>query len=203
MEVSSLLILILAALAVIWVLTGRAQASKHKSYGKKPLYHEQSIEVGKSDRGCHQKLRPVPGTWEVMTASPSDDSPPAVERPTPLGTAAASALTPADATIDPPPRSKFLPSTNISPLGARSAADQKSVERQMHLICEGWKRGLGFAELRKLVTQFYGPGTKPCQLHWSQIDRLILEIWRQDLRPESERGKARRDQAEVSSESGR
>lgn len=60
--------------------------------------------------------------------------------------------------------------------------DPKTLARQLHFLCEGHKRGLGFAELRQLVAQFYGPEIKPCQLHWTEIDRLIIELWRQDLR---------------------
>jgi hypothetical protein len=63
--------------------------------------------------------------------------------------------------------------------------DRKTADRQLHLLREGCKRGLGFAALRQLVAKFYGAEIKPCQLHWTEIDRLIIELWRQDLRGSS------------------
>ena len=65
---------------------------------------------------------------------------------------------------------------------ANSRPDQKTADRQLHLLCEGWKRGLRFDGLRQLVARFYGPEVKPCELHWTEIDRLIIEIWRQSLK---------------------
>jgi hypothetical protein len=72
--------------------------------------------------------------------------------------------------------------TLSQPATATLLFDPKTRARQLHFLCEGHKRGLGFAELRQLVAQFYGPEIKPCQLHWTEIDRLIIELWRQDLR---------------------
>jgi hypothetical protein len=40
--------------------------------------------------------------------------------------------------------------------------------------------------MRQLVAEFYGSEVKPCQLHWSELDRLIIEIWRRELRRLSE-----------------
>jgi hypothetical protein len=74
------------------------------------------------------------------------------------------------------------PDSQAPPSSAKARLDPKTSDRQLHFLREGCKRGLGFAELRRLVTQFYGPETKPCQLHWTEIDRLIIELWRQDLR---------------------
>lgn len=68
------------------------------------------------------------------------------------------------------------------PAAATLLFDPKTRARQLHFLCEGHKRGLGFAELRQLVARFYGPEVKPCQLQWTEIDRLIIELWRQDLR---------------------
>lgn len=62
--------------------------------------------------------------------------------------------------------------------------DTITADRQLHFICEGWKKGLGFEGLRQLVVRFYGDEVKPCQLHWTEVDRLIIEIWRQDIRRE-------------------
>jgi hypothetical protein len=64
----------------------------------------------------------------------------------------------------------------------RPAVDSITADRQLHFICEGWKRGLDFARMRQLVAKTYGPGVKLCQLHWTEIDRLIIEIWRLELR---------------------
>lgn len=66
-----------------------------------------------------------------------------------------------------------------------SPVDRKTADRQLHLLNEGWKKGLGFAGLRQLVAEFYGSEVKPCQLHWTEVDRLIIEIWRKDLRKNS------------------
>ena len=63
-----------------------------------------------------------------------------------------------------------------------SPPDPKTADRQLHLLNEGWKKGLDFHGLRQLVARFYGPEIKPCQLHWTELDRLIIEIWRQELR---------------------
>ncbi|MBL8204572.1 MAG: hypothetical protein JNM09_10110 [Blastocatellia bacterium] len=60
--------------------------------------------------------------------------------------------------------------------------DALTADRQLHFICEGWKKGFDFDGLRQLVEQFYGSDVKPCQLHWTEVDRLIIEIWRQDIR---------------------
>ena len=60
--------------------------------------------------------------------------------------------------------------------------DTLTADRQLHFVCEGWKKGLRFAGLRQLVERFYGAEVKPCQLHWTEVDRLIIEIWRQDIR---------------------
>ena len=68
------------------------------------------------------------------------------------------------------------------PAAALPLFDPKTFARQLHFLCEGHKRGLGFRELRQLVARFYGSEIKPCQLHWTEIDRLIIELWRQDLR---------------------
>lgn len=65
--------------------------------------------------------------------------------------------------------------------------DSLTADRQLHFICEGWKKGLDFEGLRRLVVQFYGPERKPCQLHWTEVDRLIIEIWRQDIRKDTNR----------------
>ena len=67
-----------------------------------------------------------------------------------------------------------------------SSLDRRNADRQLHFLREGHKRGLGFAELRQLVAQFYGSEIKPCQLQWVEIDRLIIELWRQDLRKDSQ-----------------
>ena len=71
---------------------------------------------------------------------------------------------------------------HLAPRRAEHPYDRKTADRQLHLICEGWKKGLRLAGLRQLVVRFYGPEIKPCQLHWTEIDRLIIEIWRHDLR---------------------
>ena len=42
------------------------------------------------------------------------------------------------------------------------------------------------ASLRQLVSRFYGAEVKPCQLHWTEVDRLIIEIWRQDIRRDAD-----------------
>lgn len=65
--------------------------------------------------------------------------------------------------------------------------DSLTADRQLHFICEGWKKGLDFDGLRRLVVQFYGSEVKPCQLHWTEVDRLIIEIWRQDIRKDLDR----------------
>lgn len=64
--------------------------------------------------------------------------------------------------------------------------DSLTSDRQLHLLCEGWKKGLGFDGLRQLVSRFYGAEVKPCQLHWTEVDRLIIEIWRQDIRRDTD-----------------
>ncbi len=66
-----------------------------------------------------------------------------------------------------------------------SLTDSLTADRQLHFICEGWKKGLDFEGLRRLVVRFYGSEVKPCQLHWTEVDRLIIEIWRQDIRNSS------------------
>ena len=65
--------------------------------------------------------------------------------------------------------------------------DSITADRQLHFICEGWKKGLDFDGLRRLVARFYGAEVKPCQLHWTEVDRLIIEIWRHDIRKDLNR----------------
>jgi hypothetical protein len=65
--------------------------------------------------------------------------------------------------------------------------DPLTAERQLHFICEGWKKGLDFEGLRRLVVRFYGAERKPYQLHWTEVDRLIIEIWLQDIRKDTHR----------------
>lgn len=78
-------------------------------------------------------------------------------------------------------------SASTGPNHSTPLPDALTADRQLHFICEGWKKGLDFAGLRRLVVRFYGAEVKPCQLHWTEVDRLIIEIWRQDIRKESSR----------------
>lgn len=84
----------------------------------------------------------------------------------------------------------MTPPSALSPArreATHTAADLITADRQLHFICEGWKRGLDFARMRQLVVKIYGPEVKPCQLHWTQVDRLIIEIWRLELRKQAAR----------------
>ncbi len=76
---------------------------------------------------------------------------------------------------------------SVEPEQRTSSSDSLTADRQLHFICEGWKKGLDFDGLRRLVVRFYGAEVKPCQLHWTEVDRLIIEIWRQDIRKDLSR----------------
>ncbi len=78
-------------------------------------------------------------------------------------------------------------SASAEPNQSTPLPDSLTADRQLHFICEGWKKGLDFEGLRRLVVRFYGSEIKPCQLHWTEVDRLIIEIWRQDIRKDSAR----------------
>lgn len=79
------------------------------------------------------------------------------------------------------------PSSASIELPSSVLSDPITADRQLHFICEGWKKGLDFEGLRRLVERFYGSERKPYQLHWTEVDRLIIEIWRQDIRKEARR----------------
>ncbi|MFN7928488.1 MAG: hypothetical protein U0Y68_11160 [Blastocatellia bacterium] len=82
----------------------------------------------------------------------------------------------------------MLPSSASTELPIHAPhSDSLTADRQLHFICEGWKKGLDFAGLRRLVARFYGAERKPYQLHWTEVDRLIIEIWLQDIRKEISR----------------
>jgi hypothetical protein len=72
--------------------------------------------------------------------------------------------------------------TSSASNGFTTFPDTLTADRQLHFVCEGWKKGLDFEGLRRLVERFYGSEVRPCELHWTEVDRLIIEIWRQDIR---------------------
>jgi len=82
-----------------------------------------------------------------------------------------------------PPSAFSLARREARPL----SADLITADRQLHFICEAWKHGLDFARMRQLVVKIYGAEVKPCQLNWTQVDRLIIEIWRLELRKQAAR----------------